>query len=253
MERSQTKRADAIIVPMERMIDEICVVLMSAVFAVLSGDQSFGILGFLASIILICAWECSRNALGGRRGEVVRAGLICAFCACALFTPVLFFLPVAAYLGLHERAKPVRILFAAPLIVHAAQTGAIEPQWMVCCVGCAVAALLAVRDVREASERSGLRFAFDDAREENLQMRVRLASDEDRAGKQETSEIRNRAFERLSKRELAIAKLVAEGKDNREIASELFLSEGTVRNHVSSILSKMELANRTQIAIAFYR
>lgn len=38
-----------------------------------------------------------------------------------------------------------------------------------------------------------------------------------------------------------------------EIASTLFLSEGTVRNHISSILSKKALSNRTQIAVLYYR
>lgn len=46
---------------------------------------------------------------------------------------------------------------------------------------------------------------------------------------------------------------VAEGMDNRDIAASLFLSEGTVRNHISSILGKLELSNRTQIAIMYYK
>jgi DNA-binding NarL/FixJ family response regulator len=41
---------------------------------------------------------------------------------------------------------------------------------------------------------------------------------------------------------------VAEGKTNREIAEELYLGEGTVRNYVSSILSKLDLSNRTEAA-----
>ena len=47
--------------------------------------------------------------------------------------------------------------------------------------------------------------------------------------------------------------LVAEGLDNKEIAARLYLSEGTVRNHISAILQKLALKNRTQLAIAFYR
>ena len=45
-------------------------------------------------------------------------------------------------------------------------------------------------------------------------------------------------FADLTERELSVVRLVAQGMDNREIASTLFLSEGTVRNHISSILSK---------------
>ena len=50
-----------------------------------------------------------------------------------------------------------------------------------------------------------------------------------------------------------MARLIAEGLDNREIAAAAYLSEGTVRNHISSILTKLQLKNRTQIAIAFWR
>jgi DNA-binding NarL/FixJ family response regulator len=48
----------------------------------------------------------------------------------------------------------------------------------------------------------------------------------------------------LSKREIEVLKLVAEGKNNAEIAEDLYLSEGTVRNHVTQILSKLELRDR---------
>lgn len=53
----------------------------------------------------------------------------------------------------------------------------------------------------------------------------------------------------LSERELEILRLVAEGCDNEEIASQLVLSPRTVKNHVSSILSKLELDNRVQAAV----
>ena len=61
------------------------------------------------------------------------------------------------------------------------------------------------------------------------------------------------AFAELTDRERAIAKLVAQGLDNREIAATLYLSEGTVRNHISFILQKLQLKNRTQIAVRYYR
>ena len=50
-----------------------------------------------------------------------------------------------------------------------------------------------------------------------------------------------------------VAELIADGLDNREIAQAAYLSEGTVRNHISTILSKLHLKNRTQIAIAYWR
>lgn len=61
------------------------------------------------------------------------------------------------------------------------------------------------------------------------------------------------AFACLTEREWEVARLVAEGLDNREIAAEAYLSEGTVRNNISNILSKMSLKNRTQIAVTFWK
>lgn len=59
-------------------------------------------------------------------------------------------------------------------------------------------------------------------------------------------------FACLTEREYEVARLVAKGLENREIAATAFLSEGTVRNNISSILSKMDLKNRTQIAVAWW-
>ena len=56
------------------------------------------------------------------------------------------------------------------------------------------------------------------------------------------------AFSQLTEQERRVLALVAEGKTNREIAKNLFLGEGTVRNYVSNILSKLGLANRAEAA-----
>jgi two-component system response regulator DevR len=56
------------------------------------------------------------------------------------------------------------------------------------------------------------------------------------------------AFSQLTEQEMRVLGLVAEGKTNREIAQQLFLGEGTVRNYVSSILSKLALTNRAEAA-----
>jgi NarL family two-component system response regulator LiaR len=53
----------------------------------------------------------------------------------------------------------------------------------------------------------------------------------------------------LTEREMEVLRLVAQGKSNREIADDLTVTEGTVRVHVSSILSKLHLASRTQAAL----
>ncbi|MGY0693792.1 response regulator transcription factor [Virgibacillus sp. FSP13] len=54
---------------------------------------------------------------------------------------------------------------------------------------------------------------------------------------------------RLSPRELAITKLIGEGMTNKEIAEQLYLSIGTVKNHLTQILQKTGMRDRTQLAI----
>ena len=46
---------------------------------------------------------------------------------------------------------------------------------------------------------------------------------------------------------------MADGLSNKEIANKLFLSDGTVRNDLSSILEKLELRDRTQLAVYYYK
>jgi len=53
----------------------------------------------------------------------------------------------------------------------------------------------------------------------------------------------------LSDRELGVLRQLADGRSNREIAAELFLAEGTVKNHVTNVLSKLGARDRTQAAL----
>jgi DNA-binding NarL/FixJ family response regulator len=55
----------------------------------------------------------------------------------------------------------------------------------------------------------------------------------------------------LTEREAELCSLVADGLSNKEIGDRLFLSEGTVRNYLSSVLAKLDLRDRTQLAIYY--
>lgn len=56
-------------------------------------------------------------------------------------------------------------------------------------------------------------------------------------------------FQELSDRELEVLRLIADGRSNAEIAEKLFISEKTVKGHVSNILSKLHMLDRTQAAV----
>lgn len=60
-------------------------------------------------------------------------------------------------------------------------------------------------------------------------------------------------FGLLSPRETDIVKLIADGLSNQEIADRLFISNGTVRNHISTILEKTGLEHRTQLAVRWLK
>lgn len=57
----------------------------------------------------------------------------------------------------------------------------------------------------------------------------------------------------LTAREQDIIKLVSEGCNNKEISEKLYLSEGTVRNYISQMLTKLDLRDRTQLVVYYYK
>jgi DNA-binding NarL/FixJ family response regulator len=69
-----------------------------------------------------------------------------------------------------------------------------------------------------------------------------------RKGRAATGQNTSLLYEELSSREVEVLKLLASGASNREIAERLTLAEGTIKNHVSNILSKLHAENRTQAA-----
>jgi DNA-binding NarL/FixJ family response regulator len=112
------------------------------------------------------------------------------------------------------------------------------------------------------SLRAGARgFLLKDASPETLVAAIRVAA---RGGTVIDNQVTGRVVgrldppppavspaESLSARETEVARLVATGASNQEIAATLFLSEGTVKNHVSSALRKLGLRDRTQLALAY--
>jgi len=70
---------------------------------------------------------------------------------------------------------------------------------------------------------------------------------------QKLTKTENPALDNLTPRERDIARLVAQGMSNKEIATTLFLSEGTVRNNIVVIMEKLQVTNRTQLGIAYYK
>lgn len=61
--------------------------------------------------------------------------------------------------------------------------------------------------------------------------------------------VTDKRVEELTEREIDIIRLIAEGKNNKEIGDELFISQGTVKNHITRVLLKLELRDRTQLAV----
>jgi DNA-binding NarL/FixJ family response regulator len=57
----------------------------------------------------------------------------------------------------------------------------------------------------------------------------------------------------ITEKELEIIQAVADGLSNKEIASSLYLGEGTIRNSITNILGKLQLRDRTQLAVFYYK
>ncbi len=72
-------------------------------------------------------------------------------------------------------------------------------------------------------------------------------------GKTSDQEEMDRTKHGITDKEYEIITKIADGLSNKEISEQLFLSEGTIRNNISTILEKLELRDRTQIAIYYYK
>lgn len=223
---------------MEDYLDEICLIGLCAAVVAIPSNDPLAIAGLLCALIVVCTRAASRAIQGSVQST---------FIVCACFSPALFtFLPVVAYSLMRNRWLPARAFWMVPLIVQIALYGMSAP-WVQVALLCVIACLLGVRESRVASERKGLAHAYDSLRERMITRPHHSEAEQAPVQEQEPA-----LFEDLTQREIAVVQLVAEGLDNREISQRLFLSEGTVRNHISSVLAKKGLANRTQIAVLYY-
>jgi len=111
-----------------------------------------------------------------------------------------------------------------------------------------------------AVEAGALGYQLKDVEPDELAASIRkLASGENQLHPKATSHLLSqisanrketkKPLDELTKREKEVLKEIASGKSNKEISSSLFITEKTVKTHVSSILSKLELADRTQAAL----
>jgi DNA-binding NarL/FixJ family response regulator len=80
-----------------------------------------------------------------------------------------------------------------------------------------------------------------------------VLSDASHAGEVRKADSAAERIESLTDRELEVVALVCQGLKNKQIADKLFISEATVRNHLTSILSKLELSDRFDLALYCYR
>lgn len=216
---------------------------------------------FLVAVIVAfaCEWSASR----------VRALGPIACCVVAAIAPEgLYVIPAAAY----ELARVVRepwpwrampVAIAVPFVAAVLREG-VTPALLLAAMLSAFAVLLSLRTSSLLSQRDLRHRTRDDLRRRELgQEGGSSRGDMEMGGEgaagpaampHPSADDRCRAaFGQLTDREYEVVRLIAEGLDNHEIAAAAFISEGTVRNRISSVLQKTGCKNRTQLAVAWWQ
>lgn len=211
------------------------------------------------SIALSAYVETLRDGARQRGSEVASL----AFVATSIFVPALVpFAPLALYDAARgfDRESPSPLLgraalFMVALTAHLCSGNLSAETIMLSAVLAFAATLLSVRTTQVEREHARNATVRDDLQERTLLLegkpagRVDFSTGVEEAGSHERTD----AFATLTDREFEVVRLIAEGLDNKEIAATAYMGEGTVRNHISSILAKLGLRNRTQIAIAYLK
>ena len=277
---------------MERMTDK-CAVFIACLVCLLTGDALAGESGGaallsapgVAMVLLAISAAALEHALPAR----LRAVAPIAYGVVALAAqPGLYFMPLALYDAMREIHEP-GVVRGAPGIVAGLFVVAVvawRPQFssiLLVLASCGLATLLALRTNRLLARLGTFNRIRDDLALRTRSLEAELHHARHAGGAPGTAGFsaaagtsvcssdlpsmdapaeaahhsaaleRPAAFSCLTDREYEVARLVADGLDNREIAAAAYMGEGTVRNHISSILSKMQLSNRTQLAVSFWR
>lgn len=233
---------------MDDFVDQIMLLALCGLLLLGTPTEPFAVAAALAAVAL----GCLRPACAPLWLRYAAMGAFLAATMAWSFWAI--FLPLVAYAGLRERSWPLRLAWIAALAAALARQQLPPSAELGIAVLCAVAAILAIRQTRNAAERQAMQAARDGLRERLMELTTSstpAAMPLGEAAPSEGKAVYAGIFGDLTERERAIVGLVAEGLDNKDIAAELYLSEGTVRNHVSAVLQKLELKNRTQLAVLY--
>lgn len=275
---------------MERLVD-IAVMLGASVsglaLAAVCGMEGVGAVGAAHVVcLLVAVIVTALSELGSPRMGAFGPAVYCVLAAS--HPEGLLFLPLATYeLTRSVRDSwPIRALAFAPAfaLVAAVALGVAVESVLFAALLSLCAAALSMRTSDLLAQRSVSRRAYDELRSRELGGRNRVdvhhapqgvpagsisaisngcaPSDESASSAHLTGSTppsssaapaRPLAFASLSEREYEVVRLVAMGLDNHEIAAAAFISEGTVRNRISSVLQKTGLKNRTQLAVTWWQ
>lgn len=106
-----------------------------------------------------------------------------------------------------------------------------------------------LKDTSPAEIASAIRTVYEGGALIQAEVAVKVLDQFSELAKGRQAKLRDPKVDLLTVREIDICRLIAEGKNNQEISSVLYLSEGTVKNHITRILVKLDLRDRTQLAV----
>lgn len=244
---------------MERIIDK-TVVIAGSLACLIALGRVPGTADIACLLVGICCSALAESTAAGRHGWVrVAAGLLP--CALAPWVPGGgAALALVLYGGAGTGLSEIRLAALAASAASLVSWGALQqpaPSGLAAVLLCmGFSALLGLRTRELLGRRASAQLDRDELTRESMLLAQSNRQLEDRLmsaqrGKAGPGAL-PQSFSRLTERELEVARLVAQGLDNKEIAAQAFMGEGTVRNHISSILAKTQLKNRTQIARALW-